>query len=512
MKRLSPALVVGLVALFLGWLFDFLFYGKPLGANAFIFLSFLTGGLFFLAKWQNVRFIYRHLWLFVPLFFFAIMLIFRANFVLSGFNTLAILSLLGVVAFFFATENLERLGVFGYPIILLITFAESIAQPAKPVGEGIRTLTQTKGRWKALLPYLRGVLFALPVLAVFTILLSSADSIFADITSNLFKFKLFDNFEEFAFRGFLILAIAWGLMGAYLFALRGNKTRGENLPGTLIPGRALGFTEVGIVLGLVNLLFLAFTWIQVNYLFNPDLLKNMGFAQYRDYVRRGFGELIFAAVLTMLLLLGTRWLARFDKPWHMRAFNLLCSLMIMLAGLLLLSAFVRMVRWEEVEYYINTPIRMYVRSFMLWLAILFGWLAINFWRNMNRFAIGLLVVIIGFGMTINLVNPDADVASYNINQYKTNASNSDLAYRYLYELSEDAVPALVTAYEQTEGLVHERIRTDLSRRLWRLDGDKGWQEWSSFNYSRWQAYEMLLKLRDQGKLIPFDPNATFYYN
>ena len=34
----------------------------------------------------------------------------------------------------------------------------------------------------------------------------------------------------------------------------------------------------------------------------------MDFEAYRDYVRRGFGELLVVAVLTLLLILGLRWL------------------------------------------------------------------------------------------------------------------------------------------------------------------------------------------------------------
>jgi hypothetical protein len=501
MRRISPALAVGLSALGLGVLFDLLFYGKPLGINVAIFVGLLLAALVGLSKLHGTRFVYRHLWLVAPIGFFAAMLLLRDNSALVFFNILMLIGLLMLFAYFFATPSLERLSFLGYPIVLLFVLAESVAQPAPHLSKGVAFIGQTRTPIGKALPFLRGLLIALPILAVFTFLLSSADSVFSNLAEQLFSFKAFPRLDEFLWHLAIIFFIAWIAAGALYYALKSNKTSGENLPGTLVPSRALGFTECAIVLGLVNGLFLVFAYIQITFLFSGEALRSMNFEAYREYVRRGFGELCFAAVLTMVLILVMRWLGRFDTKSQLRTFNWLCTTMIGLALLLLLSAYQRMITWENVEFYINTQMRMYVKAFMLWLAVMFGWLFFTMWRNQNRFAIGLFAAIIGFMMTINVLNPDADVAGYNITRYQ-NTSEQELATRYLYLLSNDAVPALAEAYEKTTGYVRDKIASDLGYRLWHLEQEynKSWREWPAFNISRWQAYEILVKMRDAGKI------------
>ena len=101
-------------------------------------------------------------------------------------------------------------------------------------------------------------------------------------------------------------------------------------------------------------------------------------------------------------------------------------------------------------------------------------------------------------MFVNILNPDADVAQYNITRYQQ--AQNDLSTRYVNELSEDAVPILVNRLNQTSGIVQDRIRNDLSRRLARMESNKNWQNWPSFHLSRWQAYDELKRLQARGEL------------
>jgi hypothetical protein len=88
-----------------------------------------------------------------------------------------------------------------------------------------------------------------------------------------------------------------------------------------------------------------------------------------------------------------------------------------------------------------------------------------------------------------MLNPDADVARYNLNRH------DELSVRYLDQLSEDAVPTLIEGLNSTSGEIHDIIIQDLSWRLENMERDRRWQEWPAFNLSRWQAYDLLLGLR-----------------
>ncbi len=97
-------------------------------------------------------------------------------------------------------------------------------------------------------------------------------------------------------------------------------------------------------------------------------------------------------------------------------------------------------------------------------------------------------------MIANTLNPDADVAAHNLRR------NDELATRYLYLLSDDAVPALVAGLDTTTGQVNYDLPYELSYRLAGMQQDTQWQDWQSFHFSRWNAYNALLDAATKGKL------------
>jgi Domain of unknown function (DUF4173) len=307
--------------------------------------------------------------------------------------------------------------------------------------------------------------------------------------------------------------VTWALTGSFAYAFVRHLGKGdgaalpENLPGTLVPNPLIGFTELMVIIGSINLLFAAFAAIQFEYLFNGKAFNNLDFAAYRTYIHRGFGELLFTAALVLLFILGLRWLARHEKSWQKLVFNALATLTVALALVMIAAAFYRMLVWEEVEYYIVTQLRDYVRSFILWLGITFGWLLLTLWVRKVRFAIGFFVALLGFLVTVNVISSDGDIALANIQKYQ-NSSSSELAYRYFYTYSDDAVPALIFSLDTTGGKVRENICYDLQTRYYRLSYKKSWQNWTSFNVSRWQAYDLLDKMQKEGKLEPYGSGRT----
>jgi hypothetical protein len=486
------------LALALGWGTDALFYGKPLGISAPLFVLLLLGGLFLTARLTGARAVRGNLWLLGPLLFFAIMLFLRANTVLTLANSAAVLGLLGLLAYFFAAERLERLSLLGYPVALAITARHVLTAARPPVVALRQTPLARRYSPRALAPVVRGVVLATPVVLVFTMLFSSADLIFADYVGDFLQLQFLRSLPELLVRLALVLLAAWLIAGGLLFAVR-RTGHSAGLPGSRLPDLSIGFMEGAIVLGLVDALFLVFAWFQFTYLFSGAAARTMHFEVYREYVRRGFGELLVVAVLTMVLILGLRWITWKETPRQGRLLNSLCTLMIGLALVLLVSAFMRMVIWESVQYYINTPLRLYVRWFIFWLGLAFVWLGYTVWWRPQRFAIGAFVATLGFLVSINAINPDADVARYNL------ARNDELSTRYLNLLSDDAVPVLVAGLDQTTGEVQRGLREHLGLRLAALENDPARTQWPAFHWAHWQAYELLTAARRAGKLAAGSP-------
>jgi hypothetical protein len=495
---------VGLTALALGWFGDILFYNKLPGISVLLFVISLLVVLFGLGKLEKTQPVLRNLWIIVPLLFFATMVFIRANGTLTFLNIMAVMGLLALLVFFYAAGKIERLTLLDYPLILLITSGRVMADSAPLLADGVNLMRRQRGRYRFIIPLLRGLILALPVLAVFTLLLSSADTVFADYVNKLTGLEFLNHLGDLLWQLTFILMVAWVVCGGLLFGLTRQQNSESGNARTSIPGllglhNRMGFVEGATVLFLTDLLFIAFAWIQFTYLFNPDTASKMNYAIYREYIHRGFGELLLATVLTLALILGMRWMARLETRGQTFAFNGLSTLMIGLALVMLYSSFTRMLVWENVEYYINTDTRLYVRSFMVWLALTFGWLGLVLWIKPERFAIGFLVAAIGWLVTVNLLNPDADVAQYNLARYQHN-NQDDLATRYLWRLSDDAIPVLVDMLNQTSGSAHENIRQYLSFRLWSMETQTGWQQWPSYHLARQQAYDLLISLQKAGKI------------
>src|SRR4051812_25705654 len=112
--------IVG-IALALGWAADLIFYGKPLGMSALLFVGLILGALVLLGRLADVAPMRRNLWLIAPLLFFAAMIAVRANAFLTFLNVVACLTLLALVAYFYAAGRADRLGLIGYPIVLCWT-------------------------------------------------------------------------------------------------------------------------------------------------------------------------------------------------------------------------------------------------------------------------------------------------------------------------------------------------------------------------------------------------------
>jgi len=338
---------------------------------------------------------------------------------------------------------------------------------------------------------IRGLLLALPVLIIFTLLLASADLVFADYLEDLFDFDILPDVLEWLWRGIIVLGSAWFLAGGLAYALSRSQASDEQgavekALGSLAQVTKLGFIEAATVLTSVDLLFLVFVWIQFAYLFGGRANITVEGYTYAEYARRGFFELVAVSVLTLGLILGLCWLARRETSRQTQVFNGLSSLMVGLVLVILASAFQRLRLYEAAYGY--TQLRLYSHVFMVWLAVAFVWFLVTLWRWPDRFAIGAFLAALGFLITLNAINPDAFIARQNLARYE--ASGKLDAY-YLARLSEDAVPVLVLAVDRVTGDEREVLSEHLRYRLESMEESARWRSWPSFHLARQRAYDLL---------------------
>ncbi len=472
MIHIKPSLRILLVALFLGWTADLLFYNKIPGISVPLFVFLLTAALFGLGRLEGSPPLRRNLWLLLPLLFFATMVFVRANTFVTFLNLASCLMLTGHVVHFYAADKIEKLRLTGYALIPLCVAVNSLTRTGALVLSSFDVKAMGQ-RSRDLLPLIRGILLALPVLIIFIALLASADIIFADYLEKILKLDLLSHLPELLWRGIIILTTTWFVAGSLAYAFGRSIARGvESISGNT-PEEAsvsspkimsLGFIETATVLTLVNLLFLIFVAIQFAYLFGGHAnIIEKGFT-YAEYARRGFFELLAVSLLSLCLILGFQWLGRRETIRRRRIFGCLCSLMAGLVLVILASAFQRLRLYEAIYGY--TQLRLYSHVFMIWLAVVFVWLVFVLWNGPGRFGIGAFIAALGFLVTLNIINPDDFIVKRNIAHYQYTGR---LDISYLGKLSEDAVPALVSAMDEVTREERSALQRDLSDRLKRMD-------------------------------------------
>ncbi len=531
------------LSLFLGWCTDWLFHDKQLGVSWPLFILLILVGLWWIGRSEGMRPAYRNLWLVAPLLFFAGMAMIRANSFLTTMNVLASLAILSYLAYFYAAGRVGSLTMAGALSLPIRVGAHSAVLAGPALAETVDVSRFRKHGRRSLVPLLRGGLLALPVLFVFTLLLASADIVFADYLDTLFEFDFLDEMVEWIWRGFVILLAGWALAGGFMYALRQNGRTADTSPlETILTQIArrlpIGFIETVTVLVLVDLLFAAFTAVQFTYLFGGRIYAALENFTYADYARRGFFELVWVAILSLSLSLSLNWITRRENKRQIKWFNVLSSLMIGFVLVMLVSAFKRMQLYESTFGY--TELRLIVYVFMSWLAVLLGWFLLTLWLAPHRFAIGLILTAVGFLATLNLINPDAFIARQNIAfyQHKAELDTVDespvddygrfsarytqqaqrLDIYYLTTLSDDAVPQLIQAltavhgddrlvrvptcyqwrgsekielYKDCQATRYQILWDELNGRYQSMTDNSDWQRWQSFHLSHWHAYNAL---------------------
>ena len=441
-----------LAALVVAWAVDFLFFSQTPGVSflIWILLALVTGLL--LARSEDVR-PSPLTWVLVGLLVLLGAIPFlRAEPFSASVGVLFAVGGLMLLAATFRTGNWffnrtwdtlsELLGV----VIAAISrpFDLFKAPPAR-VEDGDKAAAGKRRFWTGAAPVVRGLLIAIPVVAVLAALLSSADLVFADRLKSLLTFFDLEKLPQYVFRLIYILVLTFLFAGVYLHALLPQKPTARPDTSQPVVKPFLGWTETVIVLSAVVLLFAFFVVLQFQYLFGGQANITAAGYTYSEYARRGFSELVAVAVLSLLLTLTLGSVARRDSPGQRTAFTVLTAALLALVLVILGSALQRLLLYEQA--YGFTRLRTYTLIFIPWLALLLlAAIGLEVSQRSRRFGLALLIAIAGFGLTVGALNVDGFIARQNIER---GLRGEEFDRVYLSELSTDAVPVMMKYFQQT---------------------------------------------------------------
>jgi hypothetical protein len=509
-----------LAAVALGWAFDFLFWKRAPGINFAIYVVLcLAGGMYLLLGVEKTRPARDALWLLIPILFFATVTFVRAEPMTAFLAHFLTLFLLGVFVITYLGGRWVWYGLWDYVTGFLKLGGNMLVKPLTFAGE-VRTLAlagsarEERGDQpkRSAWPVVRGLLIALPIVAIFASLLSSADAVFGARLQDFLDFLKIDNLAEYIFRLSYILIGAYLLAGVFLHAATQSKE--ENLTSEQKPmlGQFLGFTESSIVLGSVALLFAAFVVVQFQYFFGGQANIHIDGYTYSEYARKGFGELVAVAFFSLLLILGFGAITKRDSETQRKTFSSLSAGIVALVLVMLFSAYKRLVLYETA--YGFSELRTYTHIFMIWLGLLLvATVVLEIVRRERLFAFAALIASIGFAASLPVLNVDAFIVRQNVQrvmdgntEFKSDSVRGQLEsdvldISYFTQLSADALPALVDAYHSDllPAPVQDALGASLACiRYNRANGNTD-TDWRSYHVSRWQAGTLLASLKDELK-------------
>lgn len=311
----------------------------------------------------------------------------------------------------------------------------------------------------------RSLAIATPLLLVFGSLFAAADAVFADRTGWLLDLRI-DGLGQHLFW----LIGGFSLTGAALFT-----SLGAALPGDVavaLPERhRLGRIEVGVILGLLALLFAAFVLIQVRYLFGgEEAVRSSIDITYAEYARRGFFELVAASLLLLPVLAAINW-GRAQDARTFRLFLALAGTLVALLFVVMASAAQRLAMyWDAFGL---TELRFYAAAVLVWLGAAVIWfMATLARRRSGEFLAGAILLAVATLLLLDVLNPDALIARTNLDRV---AAGHPFDASYAGALSADSIPPLVERFDSVPAGEQCLLATAIRAHA---DPDGGWRSWN----------------------------------
>ena len=475
--RTQPAVVVLAVAFALGMLGDGLLRATPWGLNFTMCTAGLALSAMWVARWIELERARSCAALLALAVLFAVGCTWRDSATLKALDVLAVILTLALAAWRTQGGSLMVAGVLGYVRGVGRVAAHTLFGGLGFSCRDTARIQLPSRSWQHMASVVIGGLLALPLMLVFGALLVSADAIFEGLVVHLIDV----GFTTVVSHVLLTALLAW-LADGYLRSLL-LRPRPITPPRTSELGFSLGGIEIGIVLGCLNILFLAFIVVQFRYFFGGTAQVQVAPGlSYAVYARRGFFELVMVAALVLPLLLLADWLLR--KETRRTACRILSGTLVAMLMVIMVSALQRM-RLYQCEYGL-TELRLYTTAFMGWLAVVFVWFTVTVLRGRReRFVFGALVAGAVAVVALHTVNPDALIVRVNVAHAQTGRT---FDAHYATSLSADAAPALLEALPALPPLEQNRIVAAL-RKQW-LDEADDWRNW---NWARAEAKQLVMQ-------------------
>ncbi len=473
--------------LIIGVSFDIFFYDRTLGISYPIFIILIL--LMFLGSfWGSLKKLNNLIWLFtVPILLLAITFFVYSNQILRILNYLIV----PILIIMFSSLVTEVNKSSWSDIRFIGDVAKRIFVPFGFIHKPFLTLFKINvgegkdNRSRVLPKVFIGILISIPILAIIIWLLSSADIIFKNLFVNIPVSKIIKHFLTIIAVFVYATCFLWSLIKAF------DERKGSTY--SKIKWK-LFFDPIILLtlLVLINVIYAVFSVIQFAYLFGGSSFVLPSSYTYAEYARRGFFELVIVSIINFGVLLFGITFVKKDNKRIFAVIKALLTLLVIFTFILLISAFYRMLVYEQA--YGFTYLRIFVQTFMIMLFFLFIINVAYIWQPKLPIIKSYFIISLAVYIIMNFSNVDVIIAKNNINRY---FETGQIDMVYLEGLSYDATPemqrllmSVKDSSDPEEKQIAEKIVEYFNKRKLDLEDQKSWQ---SFNISKFKAEKIIDK-------------------
>jgi hypothetical protein len=474
-----------LYGLIIGGSFDIFFYNKTLGISYLIFIVLILVVLL-VSFWGSLKKLNNLAWLFtVPILLISSTFFIYSNQVLKILNYLIVPILIIMLSSLVANLNKSDWS----DIRFIGDIAKRIFVPFGFIHRPFLTLSKMADRGgkdsksRVLLKVILGILISIPILAIILWLLSSADIVFKNIFINIPLLKIFKHFLIIILVSVYGICFLWALLKAF-------DERKESTYNKIEWKLFLDPVVLLTILILINAIYTVFSFIQFTYLFGGSSFILPSHFTYAEYARRGFVELIIVTIINFGILIFGITFVKKDSKRIFVALRAFLTFLVIFTFILLISAFYRMLVYEQA--YGFTYLRIFVQAFMIMLFFLFVINIIYIWYQKLPIIKSYFIISLAVYIIMNFANVDIIIAKNNINRY---FETGQIDMVYLKGLSYDAVPEMQRLFmsvevspDSKEKQMAKEILEYFKERKVDLKNQKSWQ---SYNISKDKAEKII---------------------
>ena len=381
----------------------------------------------------------------IPIILLSITYFIFDNTVFRGINTIVI-PLLYIIMIITATSNIQAKSMIRMVIIYII-------QPINYIGEVIKKIVylvrpkdnkkETKGEKHNII---KAVFFTIVIALIVIALLSSADSEFSSLFSNLLIDLHFFSIPALVIKIFSIIIPFFYIAGFFMNMLNIDEVL-EETENKEIKMKD-GFT-IYMMITALNVIYLIFCYIQIKSLLTIENIK------YSSYARQGFFQLMIVSLINIVMILKATDKNLKENEKQKKYKKVICIIMLIFTLLIIISSLARMTLYQQ--NYGQTRLRILVDFTLITEIILLVPTALYILKENIDLVKTYFIIIITMYCVVNFSNIDYIIAKSNVDRYiETGKIDDDYLKRIdNTDIIEQLLRLQETKFEYTNNDIYE---------------------------------------------------------